>query len=413
MEKREWFWDCFKKGLFTNLILEVGDNEYKCHKEILAANNGFFNTIFEIGMQEEEAGRVKIGLNTQRDNFIDILYFLYTGKVNNFPKSRVFEMMKCAKYFQIPEIEEEAEKYLVEIDSPESLIKFIDETDFRDYKLPQNCLDVFSTYFEYVMEMPKMLDICYKSIVSILSGDICVPSEIDVLNFVLAYDRKNKLPKEKIRELGKLIKWENIDTSEIDAADLNRLVKASVLNAANIKYNEIVQAFPENPLFAIAVSQPTKKDFEELVCRYSKMKQFFFNVSGIDNNTCKMIHTQLHDFNDDGVYSKGGKIKFSIVFERGYAGTFYEFEIKGENMVNVSSLQVEIKYAKNKRSLFSIMDKGKKKTYPLNPQQSNQTISDEFENHGLMKSVTFTFVGAGKQSGKLHLSFEGCITNVV
>ena len=69
---RKNLWDLQQNHRFTDVTLEVGNDRYDCHRNVLISNNGYFYDLFMRGFEEENSAEIKIRVPDTNNNFICI-----------------------------------------------------------------------------------------------------------------------------------------------------------------------------------------------------------------------------------------------------------------------------------------------------------------------------------------------------
>ena len=69
-------WEGLSNKKFSDLILKCGDNEFPCHKIVLASQSPVFEAMFSHGFSEEKTNQVDIK-DEKRDTVENMVKFLY------------------------------------------------------------------------------------------------------------------------------------------------------------------------------------------------------------------------------------------------------------------------------------------------------------------------------------------------
>ncbi|XP_060075301.1 kelch-like protein 24a [Ylistrum balloti] len=111
---------CYKEGTFSDVILKVEGQAFRCHKAILASVSPFFDTMFLSGMRETGAEEIDLhGVNIS--DFISILNALYLGE-ECVTVTNVERLISTCSYFQLNRLQEQCERFLIRNADPENIL---------------------------------------------------------------------------------------------------------------------------------------------------------------------------------------------------------------------------------------------------------------------------------------------------
>ena len=96
---REQMKDLFMQKHFADITIQCGDEVFKAHKAILAAQSPVFKSMFQVDMKEKERGTVEIS-DIDPAVMSDVLIFLYTGEVPNM-RTLAKELLKAANKYEL------------------------------------------------------------------------------------------------------------------------------------------------------------------------------------------------------------------------------------------------------------------------------------------------------------------------
>ena len=168
--EREHFWRMFLEEKLTDITLHVGGNAFKCHRIILAASPGYFGSIFNSKMKECEIHDINIGLNVSKDSFLDVLYYLYTGKTRKVQTHRIFEILNCCNYLQLPGLEKSISTDFTSNTTSEEitdLIKTLSETNVIFF--PNTFIQIIAKNFYQLINLDEIKSLSFSSLIKILS----------------------------------------------------------------------------------------------------------------------------------------------------------------------------------------------------------------------------------------------------
>ncbi|KAJ8688378.1 hypothetical protein QAD02_024173 [Eretmocerus hayati] len=92
-----------QNGEFTDVILKIGNEEIKAHKNVLAARSNVFDAMFKSKMQEEQTGVVKVE-DFKPDVIKEMLLYIYTDSVKDIQKVS-YELFEAAHFYNLLDLE--------------------------------------------------------------------------------------------------------------------------------------------------------------------------------------------------------------------------------------------------------------------------------------------------------------------
>lgn len=122
--------------LFVDITIKCGDEEYRAHKAVIAAQSPVFKKMFETNMKEKAANLVEI---TDTDSMVisEMLTYLYTGSV---PKMDdvAKELLVTANKYELLKLQLMCEKTMI---SGINLTNVMELLIFADSYLKKACLN--------------------------------------------------------------------------------------------------------------------------------------------------------------------------------------------------------------------------------------------------------------------------------
>lgn len=125
---------CFVKNEeYTDVIIKIGDNEIKAHKNILAASSAVFDAMFKSKMQEEQTGIIKADqFNT--DVMREMLSYVYTSNVEDLPR-HAHDLFEVAHFYNIIDLEIMCKDYMmtnITVDNVTALSELCEKYNLKD-----------------------------------------------------------------------------------------------------------------------------------------------------------------------------------------------------------------------------------------------------------------------------------------
>lgn len=184
--------------LYVNKILcdvniNVGQQSFPAHKNILAASSGYFLSLFEEqstrGYEEKLGCTTEVNISNVTGNAMSlVLSYIYTGEVR-LCQSNVESIIQCAKKFKLPSLMKACCNY------------FVNTLDI------QNCLSVlsFSTVHSYDELQKVVFHFAQQHFLQLSTTSEFLNSSASIVATILSSDDLNVEKEENIFEA--LIKW--------------------------------------------------------------------------------------------------------------------------------------------------------------------------------------------------------------
>lgn len=196
--------DIWQDGSFSDIVVNVGQKSYKCHKMILSSLSAYFGAMFRSGMQETLKGSVSLQ-NIEADIFEAVLKFMYTGH-NIITSQNVQNLLEAAVMLQISCLQELCESYLKGQIGPENCIGIWKlASNLNCQKLVEKCWTYILEFFPTVVNTEEFELISADDLITIIiNNDLNTSSEEAVCDAILKW--VNVDPEGRNKELGKLFK---------------------------------------------------------------------------------------------------------------------------------------------------------------------------------------------------------------
>ena len=99
-----------KEGILTDIDLIVGDEVYKCHRNILAHKSGYFYAMFVNQFSEKSASEVELNC-INNGAFSLVLDWIYDEEIG-FDQDNVVGILQHASYLQLNDLVKDCFAYL-------------------------------------------------------------------------------------------------------------------------------------------------------------------------------------------------------------------------------------------------------------------------------------------------------------
>lgn len=184
--------------LLTDVILEVDQELYHCHKIILSAASPYFKAMFTGGLKECEMSRIKLQ-GVCPAAMSRIIFFMYSGQVR-VTEVDVCQLLTAATMFQVANVIEACCNFLErQLDSSNA----IGIAEFAEHhgcdSLKQKANQYIERHFTKVCQEEEFLQLSDDRLIKLIRRDqLNVQGERDVYNAVMSwvrYDADNRYSK--------------------------------------------------------------------------------------------------------------------------------------------------------------------------------------------------------------------------
>ena len=97
----------------TDVVIKVGDQEYKAHKIILRSRSPIFNAMLKRDATEKNQEVITIS-DCDQCSFREFLLYLYTGKVDNLSKGNVLDLCYMSDKYAIEELKQHCVAFILD-----------------------------------------------------------------------------------------------------------------------------------------------------------------------------------------------------------------------------------------------------------------------------------------------------------
>ena len=216
------------ESLFTDATLCVGQDEFPCHKNVLAVSSPYFQAMFTSDLKESREN--KINFNDIASHILkEVIDYAYSGEIE-ITSTNAQEMLAAACLFQYPAIVSTCEKFLEKQLHPSNCLGI--EMFARLHsctELAQKANQFALDNFTLVVENDEFLDIPIERLQEYISSDfIDVRSEETVFHVVLRWVKFDLVKREQhLPDLLNNVRLSLMDLSKLKLIENNPLVCAS------------------------------------------------------------------------------------------------------------------------------------------------------------------------------------------
>ena len=289
---RKNLWDLYQKKRFTDVTLEVGDDRYDCHRNVLISNNGYFYDLFMRGFEEENSREIKIRVPDPHNSFEFILKYLYTGDTSFFTFNNAFPIMSLASYFQLDDLIIKSQNFFFTAfdsinpageDVEQGVGCLIDALVNGSVPLSVNdrFRDTVASHIEYFIKNEQFLRVPENLIKSFLSRScLKIPSEIFLARWLDQYVEGQGL---EGNSFNKYIKWKFLAEDDYGTFDYKKFCSERFKQATLRNRRELLR-YEVPPVIALSISAIDYQETLNILNRYSTVTFNAFDKLKIINN---------------------------------------------------------------------------------------------------------------------------------
>ncbi len=174
------------QALLTDAVLCVKDEEFPCHRNVLAVSSPYFMSMFTIDLKESKTSRIAVN-EVAAVTLRRVIDYAYTGRLE-ITTENAQEMLAAGSMFQYPAIVDACCEFLAkQLHSSnclgiESFAQMHSCERFSCDKLAQEAQQYTLENFSYVVEHEEFLELSLERLVGYLASDL-----IDVRNEEVVY----------------------------------------------------------------------------------------------------------------------------------------------------------------------------------------------------------------------------------
>ena len=160
----------YAEGLFSDVTLCAGNDEIKCHRNILAASSSFFMGMFQTELDESRQSKIPIK-EMEASTLRLVLSYIYTGKVE-LSVDNVQNVLSAANLFQMIYLRDGCANFMmhhISVDNCVGVYFFARAHECHD--LAEAARQMVDAEFEAVCHEQEFLSLPADKLVDIISDD--------------------------------------------------------------------------------------------------------------------------------------------------------------------------------------------------------------------------------------------------
>lgn len=360
-----------QRGELTDIKINIGSHYFDCHRAVLAANPGYFRSLFDSGMCETSSSVIVIRHPISYQTFNNVLKFLYLGESNVVSVDNAYEMHLAATYFQIPTIERRASEILQNVKEYKDLENiFLQIIDSPFKTIPQPIIKELALEFRKISEVKNFNELPTHELMKILDSPFLkIKCEVDLINYLCQWAVDHKLQRAEKKELAKRIKWINVIPEDYEPTRYDILINESKKNEYINGHLELTKERLAPPIIAIAMHEREFHKALNILERYSPCPAHVFKLTDdVFQNSIK-YHIDIFQFLTPGKTScfiDQDHHAFTIKMQENYFGAIYAIRL---TISKNSGIQ---------RVLFSTLLKNQIAKQPKNAQINGNRLEVQF-----------------------------------
>lgn len=184
---------------FCDVTIAVKGEEFKAHKDILAASSPFFRSLLESGMRESNEHLIRIDLEEATVAVMEgVLKYIYTGNVLVTEESG-HNFIATADYLLLPGLKRVAGNFTKDTVTIENCVfNYYFAIKYQCLELREKSSELIRTNFSVVMETDDFLNLDVNQAMEwVSSNDIIVKDEEDIFKGIVKWVNYNKTERER------------------------------------------------------------------------------------------------------------------------------------------------------------------------------------------------------------------------
>lgn len=184
---------------FCDVTIAVKGEEFKAHKDILAASSPFFRSLLESGMRESNEHLIRIDLEEATVAVMEgVVKYIYTGNVLVTEESG-HNFIATADYLLLPGLKKVAGNFTKDTVTIENCVfNYYFAIKYQCLELREKSSELIRTNFSVVMETDDFLNLDVNQAMEwVSSNDIIVKDEEDIFKGIVKWVNYNKTERER------------------------------------------------------------------------------------------------------------------------------------------------------------------------------------------------------------------------
>ena len=173
---------------FTDVKLQSGDIQIRCHRNVLAVASDYFKAMFRCGLEESTSATVQ--LTMEPEILTSIVDYLYTGEIE-LTLDNVKSLFEAGDVLQLDTLKVACENFMLKQVEPANCVGFSQfATLYRLDKLQQKASGVIQSEFKTVALQEEFKELSCKELIEFIKDDdVSVQDEDFVFDAVLDWVR--------------------------------------------------------------------------------------------------------------------------------------------------------------------------------------------------------------------------------
>ncbi|XP_033754915.1 kelch-like protein 10 [Pecten maximus] len=275
---------CYKDGTFSDVILKVEGQTFRCHKAILASVSPFFDTMFLSGMRETDADEIDLH-GIKKSDFVKILNAIYLGE-ECVTVTNVESLISMCSYFQLSRLQRQCERFLTSNVDPDNILGVLRLAELNSIdSLRKKALSYIVHNFHEVVRSKEYSTLSRDQLLDFIKNDnLDVVDETEVFEAVLKWFSSNNRPDEDLEILFQGLSLPDVRQSAIKTAITNEKLPRDSCNLLKTLVDKVntgtVRIRNEQVLLVVRASG--QEGGVHVTCFSFKTKQWF-KLASISN----------------------------------------------------------------------------------------------------------------------------------
>ena len=189
-----------RNNSFCDVTIAVKGEEFKAHKDILAASSPFFRSLLESGLRESNEHLIKLDLEEATVAVMEgVLKYIYTGNVLGITEESGHNFIATADYLLLPGLKRVAGNFTKDTVTVENCVfNYYFAIKYQCLELREKSSELIHSNFSVVMETDDFLKLDVNQAMEwVSSNDVIVKDEEDIFKGIVKWVNYNKTERER------------------------------------------------------------------------------------------------------------------------------------------------------------------------------------------------------------------------
>ena len=285
---RRRFWEYQKQDRYTDVTVSVDSREYRCHKLILAATGGFWESALTSGFEESlpECSFIELRLSDPTNIFGNVLKYIYCGDTSWLTTGNALHAFIFAVYLNLQGLEDAIERMFEDVSSD-----LVEKVLARLVTLPlplvpQSVIGFMASHFYQMVDNEVLYSLPIVVLQNIFRSDrLRMHSEAEVVRAMARYHGMHHLSQIDRETLEQCVVWQNLSLNDWDAVDWRPFISEKKATMIQKRVREAIEENRYYGWFSVVLNTPHIEVAISRLTRYvpPKVERFPMTVEFFEN----------------------------------------------------------------------------------------------------------------------------------